>query len=118
MGTSSRGNRNVSKNEGIIDFPNSQESISTRGQIYKRAVRHYQDCFPHLSGTESVASITAIGYKKLTAAMRDECELWSSDQDRLFDKCLYPQGYDELKQLNFPNSMPTYSNLKKNMELK
>ncbi len=65
------------------------------------AVDNYGKHFQNHGARKVVASLTGIGYKRLSAAIEDERHLWDFEVDALFRICLFPIGYSMLQQINF-----------------
>lgn len=87
-----------------LDFHKSVEPITT-GAVVDDCVRHYQGIFPQYSARETVASLVGISYQELCAIIANERPCKLSVFCSIARVCLYPKAFDDLKHLNFPESV-------------
>jgi len=92
-----------SSKQSEIDFNKQLENYSSKGEIYRAAINHYQYQFPHLNAKSVIASALGIGYTQLSNILNDESGFSSpTKQDEFFLRTMFPRGYDLLKEFTFP----------------
>lgn len=81
---------------------NTDRVVLTLGDVYKAALKHYEQICPERKALPTVAGIIGISEKKLYRATVNEATLDVDEEARLFVTTIYPQAYDMKKFLFFP----------------
>jgi hypothetical protein len=95
-----------------LDFYKFVYPVATMGELIAVMVQHYSTLFRNYAPRESVASLVGTSYKELCAMMANERPIKLSVFCNISRVCCYPEAFQILRDMNFPQSIPVKGTIK------